>query len=425
MCKNGFCCLVILITIVLIAVGALFYYFLFTTDGSSLILCKGVSEYIECDDIEIKNITGNLSSALTLNDIELKDLEGLPPGSYLKLQKLEIDAKSFNLAGLNVKIDNGRLKLPDSNPILFYGRYSNSSLDVNAYCNQVYVREFLDLFAETSILKSLSGKIIGLDVYVKGSLFEPELQGEFVVEELIKNGFSMANCPVTFKVTLKDLKAGLKVFGEMQAKSGIIKGPKTAAVELQESKIVFSGNPKAPKLALNGSANVEGTKINISLRGSIDKPDLELKSEPAWSEERLLLMLATGKSWKNTETVLGKGEISTELARDFVDYFFFGGSGTKIAKSFGVDDVAFKYDSKTKGIELKKSISDKLEATYGLEQSQKTDSETSTTQKVGGGYKVTDSISVGAERELRIDTTGEAEKAQTNDKLMLKYKKQF
>ncbi len=416
---------VYVVIVILISIIGLIYYFLFTTKGSSFIFCRGISKYVECEDIEIEKITGNLSSVLILNDIELSGLAGLPPGSYLKIQKLEINTTSFNPAGLNLKIDNGRLKLPDSNPILFYGSHSKSSLDITAYCNQIHVREFLDLFAESKLLKGVSGRVADLDVYIKGSLFEPELRGEFGIEELYKNSFSMANCPGTFSIALKDLKENLKLFGELGLISGIIKGPKTTAIELQRSKILFSGNPKAPMLDLKGTAAVEGTKIYITLAGSVDKPDLQLKSEPAWSQERLLLMLATGKSWRNTEMALCRSQISPELARDFLDYFFFGGSGSKISKRFGIDDIAFKYDPQTKGIAVKKSISDKVEATYGIEQSQKKDSEASSTQKVGGSYKITDTVSVGAEKELSQDKIAGQDKLQSQDKIILKYKKEF
>ena len=298
-------------------------------------------------------------------------------------------------------------------------------MDVNAYCQQLYVREFLDWFSESNTLKAISGRISDLDMYIKGSLSEPVLTGTLGIEELSKNGFSMTNCPASFNITLKDLKGELKVFGELNFISGTMSGPKTATIELQKSKVSFSGNPKDPSLTLKGTTTVEGTKIYVTLSGSADKPDLQLRSEPTLSQERLLLMLATGKSWKGTELALDRGRISSELAKDFVDYFFFGSSGSKIAKRFGIDNIAFKYDSQTKGVEIKKTISDKLEATYGVEQSQEKDLESSSTHKIGGGYKVTDTVSVEAEKELSQDKIDGQDKLQTKDKVILKYKKEF
>ncbi len=423
--KKGIRLILITVAIFSTVTAVLIYYFLFTTKGSSFIANQAVCKYVACEDINIARVSGDLSSSLIMHDIELTDLAGLPQGTSLKIQQLETKLQSFGLGGLNVKIDNGRLSFPDSSTILFYGSYTDSSLDVNAYCQQLYVREFLDLFTGSNALKAISGRISDLDMYIKGTLSEPLLTGTLRIEELSRNSFSMTNCPISFNITLKDRERELKVFGELNFIGGTMSGPKTAPIELQKSKILFSGNPQNPSLALQGTAAIEDIRIYLTLSGSADKPNLQLKSEPPLPEERLLLILMTGKSWKGTELALGQGRISPGLAKDFVDYFFFGSSGSKIAKRFGIDDITFKYDSQKKEVEIKKTISDKLEATYSVEQSQQKHLEPTATHKVGGDYKITDTVSVGAEKELKQDKIDEQGKTQTKDKVFLKYKKEF
>ena len=96
-------------------------------------------------------------------------------------------------------------------------------------------------------------------------------------------------------------------------------------------------------------------------------------------------------------------------------------------RSSRISEISFKFDKETKGIEIKKNVTEKVEAGYGVEQTQKLDGNIETKQKVSGEYKVTDSISVGAERgitqEKNNGTTQDTQKA--NDKVTIKFKKEF
>ncbi|KPK39110.1 MAG: hypothetical protein AMJ78_08970 [Omnitrophica WOR_2 bacterium SM23_29] len=418
----------IIFIVILIFLFSFFAYFLFfTTKGSAFLTKKVISKYVDSDRIDIKKIDGTLSRTLIFQDIEIKDLEGLPQGSLIKIQELEVNFMPFNREKLNLEIHNGRLKMPASEPILFYGSYQNGSLDINVYSKYVDVRDTLDLFAEGTALKKISGTIGDLDVYIKGSFIEPKLNGKFEIKRLTRNGFSIVDCPGLFDIILKDIKGELKAYGEIVLKSGIVSGPKTAVIKLQQSKILFDGDTKKPRLDFKGSSTVENTKINIVLKGTFDAPDLKLSSEPPVPQEWLLVMLATGKSWKGVEGALSKGELSADLAKDFIDYFIFSGSGGKIAKKFGISDISLKLDSATKGVKIKKELSDKSELTYGVEQLQTKEEKPTTTHQVGGEYKITESISVGGEKELRQDDKTEQtqDKTKTNDKIFLKYKKEF
>lgn len=414
-----FLCIFILCLVVI------FGYLFFTTNGSSFVTKLVLSRYTESKNIDVKKIDGRLSEKLFFRDIEIKDLEGLPKGSVIRIQKLEVDFTSFSLEGLNIDIENGRLRLPLSEPVLFYGSYKDGSLDINVYSKQVSVNDFLDLSVETKTLGKVSGTISDVDIYVEGSFFKPMLRGEFLIDKLLRNGFSLTNCPGIFAVILDDIKSELKVIGDLTLKSAKLSGAKTAIITLQQSKIIFSGNPKKPSLDIKGNSIVEGAKINIVLKGTIDKPDLKLTSEPSMPQGRLLVMLVTGKSWKSTEQ-LGKGEIPVDLARDFVDYLLFGGAGSKIAQRFGISDVSVKYDAKTKGVGIQKDVTDKAKIKYGVEQTQTETKTNNVNHKVGGSYKITDEIEVEGEKGIKKSKNGQTEEdTKTNDKISVKYKKEF
>ncbi len=405
--------------------SALAYYFTHTTKGSSFIAKSLLKNYLEPEKLEIKSTKGSFSDILTFQDIEIKDLYGLPEGSILKIQKLDIQISSFSLEGIVVDIFNGRLLLPASEAILIQGNYEKGTLDVNAYSKQVNLRAIFDLFAENKALRKISGVISDLDIDIKGTFLEPQLTGKFFIKQLLHNGFSIMDCPGNLRLNLSDMKEDLKLEGEVVVDSGMISARNTT-IMIQPSKVIFSGNPKSPSFDIKGFSTIEKTKIKIVMKGSMDNPDIKLTSEPSLPQGKLLLMLATGKSWKGVDTSLEKGQVSADVAADLIDYLVFGGSGSKLAKQFGISNLSVKFDNTTKGIGVTKEITDKVEVSYGVEQSQIDGQNGQTTQKVGTGYKVTETISVEGQREVQQqDKTQTQDEPKANDKLLLKFKKKF
>ena len=420
---------ILLITIIvfIFSVGGAVYFFIFTNKGSTFIVKSALSKYLQPESINIQQSEGDFADSKVLHDLEIKDLKILPEGSILRIQKFEFSFTSLSPQGLNLNIHNGRLILPGSELILFHGNLKNNILDFNIYSKYISIAEISNLFLENGDLKKILGSINGIDVFIKGSLLEPEFQGECKIEKLLSNGFSLFNCPVAFKLQLKDIKDELKLFGEVYTNAGAASGPKTAVVKLGESKISFSGNPKKAFLNLRGTSIVEGTKIDIVLKGTLDEPELKLASEPSLSKERLLLMLATGKSWKASESALGKGELTVDSVKDFIDYFVFSGSGSKIAEQWGISDISVTFEKQKKGLGVKKSVTDKIDASYAVEQTQQDEETPITSQKLGGEYKITDSLIFGAEKELRGEqkTNVSQESPQPDNKIFLKFKKEF
>lgn len=419
--------LIISICLIALIVCTSVYYLFFTTQGSGLILKLALSKYTGAKSVVIQTIEGNLAKIISLRDVKIEDLKWLPEGNIIEIQKLDIYHRPFALKGLNAVLQNGRLKLPNSDLILFHGSYQNAGLDINIYSKNINLINTLDLFIEDRTVRDLSGSINDIDVYLKGSLSKPSLTGGFQIQRLSRKGFSMANCPGVLNLNLKDINSNLKLYGEIMLMDGTISGPKTAVIRLQQSKILFSGNPKKPNLDFKGTSIVESTKINIVLKGTLDKPDLKLTSEPAMSQSRLLVMLATNKRWRGVEESLAKGEMPADLVKDFIDYFVFAGSGSKMARRFGISDLLIKYDSQSKGVEVKKTISDKLTASYGVEQSQGGEGETTANHKVGAEYKIKENISVEASRELKVEskTDQSQDSSGVDDKVTIKYKKEF
>lgn len=414
------------ILIVGILAGSILFYLIFTTKGSDFIGRTVLAHYVEAESTTIGKSAGTLSDVLIYEGIEFQNLKWLPKGNRLKIQKLEISLKSLSAQGLNIKIHNGRLKFSGSDGIIFYGDCQSGILNVAAYANSIGVRDTLDLFADSAELKAISGFLKNVDIYVKGSFLEPEIQGDLFVENLSRNEFLMVNCPVKLNLKLADIRDDLRLNGEILLEKGLVSGPKTATVNLRASRIIFTGDFREPLLDLKGVSFVDNAEISIYLKGTFKQPKLALSSKPPMSQDRLLLALATNSTWKNTEMAFGRGELSGDIVKDLLDYFVFSGAGKMIAQRYQIRDISFNFNSSAVGIGATKDITDRVAVKYYLEQNGKEQGAV-VSHRIGSEYKIADDLSIAGEGEFKQnDKTLQAQDDQkTDDKVILKIKKEF
>ncbi|MFH1338898.1 MAG: translocation/assembly module TamB domain-containing protein [Candidatus Omnitrophota bacterium] len=398
------------------------FYLIFTPHGIGFLAKLYISKTIRPEKIEIRKIETDFPQEATFKDIELQDLKGLPEGSILKIRELRISLVNFKL---RLKVNNGSLKLPAAEPILFYGTHKEDSLDFNIYSKHVNIKD-TPYLSKSEIQKYLKGALVDLDIYITGASDEPGLKGEFMLKDASYKTFSLDECPVSFDIKLKNLGKELEVYGEINFKEAAVLARNTL-ITIQDSKIHFSGEPKRALLDIKGTCNIEDITINIALKGTLDNPDLKLSSTPTVSQDKLILMLATGKSWKGLGALATEGRLSPELVAEFMDYFVLGGSGSRLAKMLGISEVSLRFDQKQKGIKVKKAVSDKLEATYEVQQPQTKEEAPATIHKIGSEYKITEGLSIEAEKEIKQEPKTEQaqDKSPTEDKVLIKYKKEF
>lgn len=426
--KNFLNLTLIIIVVVIILNAAILYALIGTNLGARFIARIVILRYSPAEDITIGEIDGSLARTITLENISLNNAEWLPNGSSLDIERLEIYASPLDISRLRVMVKNGRLKLPSSDKIFFSGTHENGLLNFNIYSHAVDIKDVMELLRHRDVAGNLSGAFEDLDIFVTGGLLEPEIKGHCIAKALSRWGFNLNDCPLKLDMKLKDINGDLKLYGAVNIKGGSLSGVKTARINLGESRISFNGPPKEPYFDIQGESLIEGTKIKVGLKGTMDVPDMRLSSDRQVSKEQLLMMLATDKSWKSADLLTGNNDrVTPGMIADFMDYFLFGGLGSKTADRFGIKDFFIKYDRETKGGGVKKAVFDRAEVSYSIEQSQKKDELPATTQKVGSEYKIKDGISVGAERELKYNSKNAAEedKPEANDKVMLKYKKPF
>ncbi|MBU1998464.1 MAG: translocation/assembly module TamB [Candidatus Omnitrophica bacterium] len=349
------------------------------------------------------------------------------PESQAKIQKTEIEFDLQNIGAMKIKVSNGRVSLPGSDPILFYGDYTGGSLNFNIYSKNTAIDSLAPFFAHGEPLAFAKGSLQDVDLFCVGTIQNPIIKGTALVGKIDYKSFSLSNAPLVCNILLNNKAVPAQVSGTVLVKRGQISGPGSVFVQLEESKLLFSGDYSNPSFDIKGNSTVEKTKIQIVLMGTSDKPELKLSSDPTLPQEQLLVMLATGKKWSGIGSVLSNGVVTPDLALDFIDYFVLGGGGSKIADKFGITGFSVTLDKAKTGVEVKKSVTDKVEVGYGVLQTQNKDRTQEITQKVSGELRVTDSISVGAEKELKQPSTLEnpPQEQKANDKVMIKFKKNF
>jgi len=420
---------VIIFIALLIGILALSGYFvIYTQTGSQFAAEQMISQYVEGGDVDINVTEGNLGSGLTLENVEVRNIRHLPEGSVLRVQKLFLNLTAIHISGLVVEAENIRLKLPNSDPVVVSGSFKDLNLDFNVHSKGFTVTEVISYLPDLKKLVPGKGEVADIDLYVTGHYLEPIVRGEFIIEEFVYQGFVLTQCPLKLDIQLKEIDSDVKIFGNAQIDGGQLE-TKRVAVKLEQGDLNFNGPWDQPEFHIKGSSKVEKTKISIALKGTLEKPELLLNSEPPYPSEKLMVMLATGKSWQSFEDP-GAGSInSAALTRDFIDYFFFAGKSNKFAEKFGISDFSVTIDQNQKGIAAKKGLTDNLEVGYGVVQTKAGGREAdSVSRKLEGELKVTDSIKVGVERETTTQSsTGAFEESinQNDDKVLIEYKKSF
>jgi hypothetical protein len=432
--------------------------------------------------LSISRGTGDFSGRLSLHDVRVEVLKWLPENTVLEVQQVDVAhlwsptpvgrrefwvplwvRKGRELAPaavgeeparpwlpelfdrVAVELFNGRLRLPASDPLAFSGSLRSRQLDVAFYSNSLGVRELAGVVFKGGEDKRLSGAFADVHGRLFGPLDEPTVEGGFHLPRMARGDFAMVNCPGSFEFQFKGLrKHKLRLHGHVLVKSGTLTA-KNTVIALRPSRIEYEGDPRRPQYDIHGSAIISGTKITIALRGDKTNPELKLSSDPPMAEERLLIMLATGKGWKGDVNAFQQGRVSTDLASDFIDYFVFGGLGDKLAKKVGISDWALTYDDETRRVGVTTTLVDRVDLNYETDQLTGAEEPVAAggaspgppvTYKVGAEYKVTESTTFAVEGEREVaphrssgtTTTGPTDPGvaePTADEVWLKIKRKF
>ncbi|MBI4355913.1 MAG: translocation/assembly module TamB domain-containing protein [Candidatus Omnitrophica bacterium] len=393
-------------------------------------------------EIRAATVTGSAAQGWTLREIVAEEPAHLPAGSLLRVQQMDVDVDGGQ-PRLRA-IQQGRLKLPYSETILIEAAQQAEHVTLRIYSTRVDAPEILAVLLKSWSVPDLAGTITDVDLRLDGSLTQLRCTGTFRVATLSHRGFGLADALGTVDLTLTQGAEAWQAQGAVTLKSGIVTA-RNARVMLSESRITLPGQGQSPGFHLRGTATVEDTRIDATLRGTLEHPELKLFSDPPHTQGRLLVMLLTGKSWRGSEIALEQGQLSTAVVRDAIDYFVFGGRGEVMAHHLGLSEFSLIYDPTTGGVGVKTGLFGRLEASYAVSRPDAQAGSAAgaaqppgTTHKVGAAITLTPDASIAVEGEKTVQrrsadttaatatgTTTETTRQNFLDQLLLKFKLKF
>jgi hypothetical protein len=355
-------------------------------------------------DAVVKRLDGSLLEGVRLHDIEANI--DRPVGTSVRVQTVVVRAP-FRARDIRT-VENGRLFLPSSDPVLFFGGQTDGVLDFQAYSKKINLRDILDPIESNRKLRNVRGGFEEVDLRLGGRPDAPRISGRLKAPEISYRRFRLTGASASLDLKPWKEKKDWKLSGTIALEAGTLRFGETS-IRLEPGRFIFDGDPALPAFELEGSAVVQELPIRIVARGTPLKPEFRLSSTPQLPEEQLLVMLATGQGWAGTEQAIREGKVNADLAKEFIDYFLLGGSGSRLAHSLGIKEVSLLYDEETRGVAVKKDLSSRLDAVYGIETSrpQSTQSSVGATQKIGAEYKLGESSSVAVETKKSLTSTPE------------------
>ncbi|MDO8580810.1 MAG: translocation/assembly module TamB domain-containing protein [Candidatus Omnitrophota bacterium] len=425
MMKNVLVCF--LVFVILLA-GALAFC-LMAPWGSQFVIRKMISSYLRPNTIQIGQMRGALASGLSLDDILLTNINVLPEGNRLRIQHLYFALNPFKRFDWTINVDHARLQFPETDPVIIFGTLKNQSLDFNCFAPSLTLNDFRNVFPEKNIpwkVKNVS--LSNVDIFLRGDIHNPDVTGTVVLSRLSWQKITLLDMPATLNLTMEDFDIR-KLTGEILVPGGMVTAGRTS-IAIHEGKMFFKGETLAPSFDVNGQSTIDKVDISVHFQGTFKEPNIRLTSDPPLSQEQLMVMLATGKGWAGVTQTFEEGQFSANATRDFVDYFIFSGQGGQFAQRLGIHDVSITFDKEKKGIAAKKSISQRFDVGFGLEQENIDDEDILFTRTVGGELKVTDTFSLEAQQAYRqyfneTVSPDEAEPLVPDSTILLKYKKNF
>lgn len=409
-------------------VGVCAAFVLFTSWGADLVVRSAAGRVLGPGNVVYERMEGSLIRGIHVFNMEIRSPLIAREGSVLRVQEFEVRLVRLALYGLQVGVINARVIDPRADPVVIEGDFHDEHYNLNVYSASFDLGVLRRVIKKFRNPPPLQGELKDLDLFLSGTLQRPVLQGTFTVDHIPQNGFVLHDTPVRADLYFERIGGLWAPYGRLFIASGDLQAPH-ALVRLGESRVTFTGDVRDPELDIKGRAVVARVPIEITVKGTRNDPRVHLVSDPPLAEEQLVLMLTTGKRWDSLSAGAMTRGMTPELTGDFVDYFFFGGSGLRVAKLLGLSGISYRLDATSQGVTFSKDISDRLGVGYGVEMSTlSAEGQDGITQRVESEYRMSEHVTVSAQKEVLPVPRSSAQSQSRripDDRVYLKYRRQF
>lgn len=420
---------IVFIVAAMIVVSAGYYYLMHTTPGAKLAFNFLTSHYLGAKQVKYRGFEGTLADGIKVSNIRIEDLDKFTTRNLILIQHLDVMVPGLDARKTLIKIRNGRIKFPLSDPLGFYGTIQGGDLKLNLYCGIIDVREIVSVMKSDLALHNMEGTATKAQMTITGNYHKPQISGDFLLEDFRYMGFSLAMLPAKFHYTLDTKGPELLWMGELSVPSGQVILPK-AKIDLNPSRLVFDGPFRNPLLDIHGSTKINQIQITLSFTGTKKKPTLNVMSNPPKPKNVLLVLIATGQELITTQGPSDAEDLSFRSDHDFVDYFTL--SPDRSGQAFGITDFSMNMQDNEKWLGIKRRLNDQLKVGINLQETRTVvnGQNVDVTRSVGGEVQVSDHITVGVDKKVseiqdpaQNLSTGQGK--DTGMDVRIKYKKNF
>lgn len=346
--------------IVLICLAAA-VYFLSSASGARCLVSWTMRAVVPQVSLEAGRWSGAIARQVTLHGARLSGRSGILPGYEMRVQKADLYFSQPSCRGLNIEFQNARWRMPHSDPAVIDGVYQEGVLEARLFASRLELSDLIAFFPPNTFPRGARGRLRDVDLKIEGSLRALHVQGGFKIEVFESRQAYVKEAAGRLDVRL--FRDG-RVEGTVTFARGVIVLPRTD-IHLLQARVRFDGDPRRPSYEGFGEAVVAGIHITLSCEGIGDQPKLRLSSDPPMPEEKLWLMLGTGRGWQGAEAALEQGRLSPDVVGDFLDTFVLGGLGGRLAEQWGVRNVSLTYNERERGFDVTKSLTDHVGVLYG------------------------------------------------------------
>lgn len=417
--------IILIILIFVLAVGSAGAWYLLCTTRGLTFAASFYALFLPVKTITAGSIEGNLLAGARFINVEASEIEALP-GSVIRVQEATL---AFRRPwGLDIAVKNGRCELPTGEAIYFAGSLRAGVLNANVYSGGLNVQTILKILAGARLpgaVSGITGRISGMDLFVSNTIDDVRIEGAMRVDELLFRNFSAFNVPV--KAELDFFPRPGSITGRISAGSGTLVA-RNARMEIREGNFDFSGDPANPSFKVSGNTVIGDTRINAVFSGNARTPGLQLSSQPPLPQERLMIMLLTGRSWQDSQNALARGRVTPGMVSDFAGFFLFGRSMERLKKDLGITGIEIQYERGEKAIEVHKAISRSADLIYGVAETEGAGGvdEKERVQTLGLEYRLNDTLSIEGKKQVKEKNPGSVQDVKPPESVIrLKFKKNF
>jgi hypothetical protein len=347
--KHVFLSLLVFLCWISIIICVAAYAFLTTPWGAKSASMYLIEAYLPFCNVDVGNYEGTIEHGLVLKNVTISHIPNFKEGE-VHIQDLYVQIPLIHWDQLSLRINNGSLNLPAADPIIFNVSMSQNKIQGNCYARSVDAKQILSVLGYDELAKSIYGFISHIDFSIGGSVQEPRFVGHFFVDKFIFKDTKLNDGFGHLDLKVPSIGENPALDGFVILESAAVKVDKIN-VDLTTSKVDFKGSVNDFLLDIHGSSKVEDMTIDLAIKGTFLRPKLLVNSDPPMSEDKILVALATNKSWSEIDEAQGFG-----LRKKLTDVFNVGMQVEERQSQVGRDQAS----GYSRTLEGQMNVTDKL-----------------------------------------------------------------